>query len=474
MGQRPFRTLAIASSCLFVAALAQAADLPVLDFSSDPQWEGRNNVPGPDVGRDVTQDFGWSATDFCGKGKGEIGGQLFRSLTPSYYAMPIAQKTLGDHLSVSGTFAVTHSEGGSGILIGWFNSASRGWRTPNSLAMRIDGESGKFRIFFEYGTRHWMTGSGQTFEGIYQTTKTPMFVADGTRHSFTLTYDPAGANGQGEMVLVLDGKTYRAPLDPGHKEDGAVFDGFGVFNQQITGDALSVYFDDLEIDGGLESFNTEPQWEGKNNRTAFRDIAIRPYHNFGYRPTTMAGGAPGEIGGLVWRIESTLPEQSAYYAAPTERLSLDVPLHASGKVSMTAASADSAVLIGWFNKETFIGAPPAHFLGVLIEGPSRIGHYFRPAFCSSDGIRAVLQEGPVIQPDSVSHEWTIEYDPAAKDGAGAIVVTLDDQKVALDLTPEARKGNAAFNRFGMLTWNRGGHFVEVYLDDLAFTSELKP
>ena len=48
-------------------------------------------------------------------------------------------------------------------------------------------------------------------------------------------------------------------------------------------------------------------------------------------------------------------------------------------------------------------------------------------------------------------------------------VTFDDAFLTLDLPPEARKGDAAFDRFGILSYNRGGHFVEVYLDDLSYT-----
>ena len=48
-------------------------------------------------------------------------------------------------------------------------------------------------------------------------------------------------------------------------------------------------------------------------------------------------------------------------------------------------------------------------------------------------------------------------------------MTLDDETVGLDLTREQRKGNAALDRFGFLSWHRGGHFVEIYFDDVSFT-----
>jgi hypothetical protein len=139
-------------------------------------------------------------------------------------------------------------------------------------------------------------------------------------------------------------------------------------------------------------------------------------------------------------------------------------------MSLTASAADSAVLIGWFNSHTPIGAPPLNFLGVFIEGPSRVGHYVRPAYGTSDDLKGVLSEGPIVWPDSKSHEWALQYNPDANDSLGRIVVTFDGEFVELDLSEEARKGNAAFDRFGVLSWNRGGHFVEVFFDDLAFTA----
>ena len=451
-------------------AAANQPNVTTEHFDRDPGWQGKNNAPPPEVGELKPEDFRFSPTSHAGGEPGEIGGWVYRSLTPCYFARPIPTKSLDDPLKVSGKFAVTHSMGGSGALLGWFNSHSRGWRTPNSLAVRIDGEGDRFRIFFEYGTQHWKTGDGTTFEGRYQTTKTPMHPADGTVHTFSFEYNPDGAEGRGEMAYIMDGQEFRAALAEGHKADGAIFDRFGIFNQQISGNGIEVWFDDLDVNGELLSFDEAPQWEGVNNQRTFLDRALRPYHDFGYRDSNHAGGAPGEIGGIVWRIESTFPQQALAYGAPVEGLSLDQPLEASGKVAMTLASADSGVLIGWYNSHITAGIPPNNFVGAFIEGPSRIGHYFRPVFASSADIRGALNEGPVLRGDSTSHEWTIRYDPEANAGQGRIVTILDGVEAALDMPPEARKDNAAFDRFGVLSWQRGGHCVEVYFDDLAFTS----
>ncbi len=440
------------------------------DFSHDPGWAGRLNASDPSAGITKTQDFGFSMTHHAGGQPGEIGGSVWRSLTPASYARRIPKKTLNDRLSAAGRFSVTRSEGGSGVLIGWFNSTSRGWRTPNSLVFRIDGEGGKFRVFFEYGTQTWHTGGGQTFEGAYQTTHTPMCVADGTPHTWSLDYDPAGAGGLGEIAFSLDGQIYKAALEPGHKAEGAVFDRFGIMNVHISGDVLSVWVDDLVIDGVKDDFASDPQWEGAGNHVTFKDRAMRPCHDFGYRTTSCAGGQPGEVGGVVWRIESTRPQEAMSYGVPVGPLSLNGELKASGKMCFRAASADSAILLGWFNSLTPIGAPPPNFVGILIEGPSRVGHYVRPAYGTSEDQKGIGNVGPILRPDGTSHSWAIEYSPKGNGGRGRITATLDGKAAVLDLPEGTRKADAAFDRFGFLSWQRGGHFVEMYFDDISYTT----
>lgn len=443
------------------------------DFSTDPQWDAKNNRIDPGNAPTVTQDFGYSMTNHCGGEKpGETGGTVQRSLTHASYAKVIPVRTLNDPLKASGKFCVTHAEGGSNVLFGWFNKDSRGWRTPNSLVMRLDGNGGKYWVFFEYGTQGYQTGGGSCFEGeAYQKTKTPPERADGTVHTWSLGYDPNAAGGQGEITFFLDDRKYVYSLPPGHKEDGAVFDRFGIMNAQTTGDKLTAWFDDLVLEGVKEDFSKDPGWEENGNRAKFVDRAVRPYHDFGFSQTKYAGGQPGETGGIIWRADEKKPEQSGYYADRVGPLGMDQPLHAGGRVAMTKAGADSAVLIGWFNSETHIGTPPKNFAGIVVEGPSRIGHYFRPAYSNSNGDSAIQPEGPVIRPNSESHTWTLDYDPNGGGGNGKITVTLDSKSVSIELKPGVKKAGAVFDRFGMLSWQSGGHHVEIYLDDINYTAE---
>src|SRR5690606_23405600 len=133
--------------------------------------------------------------------------------------------TLDDSIRIEGKVAVVDAMGGSTFMFGLFNEHSRGWRTPNSLFIRFDGSEGAYRTFFEYGTKNFRTGGGHTFEGpMYQTTSTLPDPADGSSRDFVLEYNPEAADGDGEIVLTLDGETYSAPLAEGHRADGAVFD----------------------------------------------------------------------------------------------------------------------------------------------------------------------------------------------------------------------------------------------------------
>lgn len=447
------------------------------DFTSDPKWDALNNRLLPEKLPVTKQSFGWRDTHHAGgKTKGEIGGYVQRSATAAYYGMPIKPRTLNDRLRVSGRFAVTRDDGSSGVLFGWFNQNSRGWRTPNSLAMRVDGNAARgYILFYEYGTQHYLAGGGGAFEGPrYQTTKTPFFQPDSTSHAFTFEYDPAGADGNGLMRFTVDGdRRYEAPLDPGHKADGAVFDRFGIWNAQTTGGGMEIYFDDVEVDGQPLDFSVDPKWEGLGNEAEFKDRVRRPFQDFGFSPTNKAGGkSPGELGGVIWR-----DDKPAYYGVDVGRLSLDDELAASGTVAFTGQGSDSGVWLGWFDSadkrsrtKTEGEQRPKNFLGILIEGPSRIGHYFRQGYRASNADGVIAETGPVIHPNGKVHRWSMRYDPKGAGGNGRIDLTFDGQELKLDLREQDRKAGAAFDRFGLFNVQEGGHYVEVYFDDLTFTS----
>jgi hypothetical protein len=118
---------------------------------------------------------------------------------------------------------------------------------------------------------------------------------------------------------------------------------------------------------------------------------------------------------------------------------------------------------------------PPHFVGAVIEGPSRIGHYHRPTYKTGTGEAGDVRTAPVLEPDSKPHEFTLHYQPQANDGNGTITVTLDGESATLDLAKGHKKAGATFDRFGVLNWQSpGGHFVELFWDDLTYTVRRRP
>jgi len=456
--------LAASLVCSAVPAGGQGSGLQ--RFERDPGWISFRSRLVPNPAPFTTQQFGATPD----RGPGAFGGKVQRSLKPARFGRVIPTANMDQRLEAEGTFRVVAAEGGSGALVGWYRHDSAGWRTPNSLAFRVDGNGGKFWVFFEYGTRHWLTGGGGCFSGeAYQTTRTPPLLADGKPHVWKLVYEPKPA-GDAELSFTLDGTRYPIPVSREHRLDGADFDRFGIFNQMTSGGSLEMYVSEMKVNGAAVT-PREGRWEGDGNNVRYEDRAGRPLHDFGFSPTGFAGGgggSPGEIGGLVWRDEAP-----AYYAAAMPALSLDQPMKASGRLVFRAAGSDSGVALGWFDsatKEAKRSAdheqPQKNLLALVLEGPSRIGHYLRPILRSADGNGTLEDRGPVLRPDGLRHTWSMAYDPNGAAGRGLLTWSLDDNRFEWALPEQARARGARFDRFGWSNLQSGGTFVEVYLDDL--------
>src|ERR1019366_336684 len=125
------------STCLFFLSAAKAEQRKA-DSGSDPHWEGFRNRLLPTTTRVTKQDFGLQASN-------TIAGWIQRSTTPAWFARVIPTRTLEDEIEASGKFAVTQAGNSSGVLFGWFNENSHGWRTPHSLAFRLGGKGRNIR-----------------------------------------------------------------------------------------------------------------------------------------------------------------------------------------------------------------------------------------------------------------------------------------------------------------------------------------
>jgi hypothetical protein len=450
-------------------------------FDRDPGWEGRNHRSAEP--RTIKQDFGWSDTAHAGGPRGEIGGFITPAAEPAFYAKKLPGSTFRDKLSASGTIACSGQA--FHALIGFFNANTLNeWRTPNTIALRVSGRGDVFYAWVEYATQTWRAG-GDNPQG-FPTELDPQtgrqrlkgFTSKGAKHQWSLTYDPDGNNGNGVVTATIDGVTAICQLDAGHKGDGAVFNRFGLLNLMKSADTGGeIWLDDITVNGQTDDFRKDPGWEGFQNRRTYLTNIVRPRFDFGFSPTRFAGGAAGEIGGLIFRGDCRYPERMAYYADRLNDLSLEKPLHAAGKVSLKRGVSDSSVLIGFFHSQDSTAVSPSQssgipksFLGISTDGPSREGFHFAPIYRTS-GDRQGYASPPLprIQPDGKAHDWTLDYSPTAANGRGQITVTLDKQMMKLVLGETDRVAGGRFDRFGLITTWVDGNSQTIYFDDLTYT-----
>ena len=138
----PNRFIVVIAFIGFACGTALAAER-TQNFDKDPGWDARNNRPAQPP-RQVRQDFGYSQTANAGGKPGEVGGLITAASEPAYYAAKLGKSPDGKPLSfntplaASGSFACP--DGAYHVLLGFFNSATvNEWRTPNSIAIRLNG-----------------------------------------------------------------------------------------------------------------------------------------------------------------------------------------------------------------------------------------------------------------------------------------------------------------------------------------------
>jgi hypothetical protein len=451
-------------------------------FDKDPGWHEHNNRSKSPEARQMRQDFGHSKTAHCGGSPGEMGGFIQPAAEAAYYAKVIPTKTFDHPLSASGKVVCEGRQ--FHVLVGFFNATSTNeWRTPNSMAIRLQGRGDHFFAYVEYMTSRWRAGGDSP--GGFAQVRDPAtgrlnlkgFPSGTNIHQWSLRYDPNGNNGSGSITATVDQETSICHLDPGQRADGATFNRFGiitVMKQYDTGG--EVWLDDIAVDGEKEAFDRDPKWEAFQNRRTYTTTIVRPRFDFGYSATQYAGGEKGEMGGLVFRGDGRYTNMMAFYGAPLETLTLAKPLKASGKVALRRAVSDSDVLLGFFHSEHSldsgasdrIGTPP-DFLGVSIGGPSREGFMFLPSYRLHNTERDTAGHGPYLLPKGAPHNWTFEYAPATTTTAGSITVTLDGERATLPLPREHQGMGAHFNRFGLISTHTDGNGQHIYFDDVTYT-----
>jgi hypothetical protein len=455
-------------------------------FDKNPRWESHNCRPAVEAGRQVKQDFGFSFTRHAGgKGAGELGGFIHPAAEPASYARRIPRKTLNDKLTASGTVKCTGRQ--FHVVVGFFNSNTLNeWRTPNTISLRLYGRGDVFYAFVEYATSRWRAGGDnpQPFPFVIDPgtgRREQSGFTSNTAHRWSLTYDPQGNDGAGVVTATIDEATAICHLDLGHKQDGATFNRCGLMTvMKHWDDGGELWLDDITINGKTEHFDRDPGWESFQNRRDYLSTNVRPRFDFGYSPTRYAGGrGRGELGGLVFRGDCRYADRMAYYADRLHDLSLDQPLTAAGTIALRRGVTDSTTLIGFFHStrsmevnDSQSSTIPNDFLGLAVEGPSRDGFFVYPLYRVNGAAQGSAggDDRPHILPNGRSHNWRLDYAPAAASGRGRIAVTLDRKTTVLDLREGHRPGGARFNRFGIITTWIDGNGQHIYFDDLTYTA----
>ena len=454
------------------------------NFDQEPaNWEGINNRNTHFAPKTVTQDFGYSAsTSYAGGQRGEVGGKINPAGEAAYYGYRLPKPlTLDDASSASGKILVARGPGH--FLLGFFNANTLNeWRTPNTLVARINGRGEGFYCHVEYCTSRWRCEAGVIGEIVRGQRIEAKEIPGGQVYEWQLTYDPKGAQGCGLLTFILNGKIATCPIVKKQRGDGATFTHFGLLPVLKTWDnAGEVWLDDVTINEKRFDFSENPKWEQLNNQCTYQTKDTRPRFDFGWSPTHWAGGkAAGEMGGLIFRGDCREPHRLAAYGARLSTLTLDTPLYASGKVSMTRGVTDSTASIGFYHSTWSLHSNPRQdqsipmdYLGINIEGPSSEGFFFYPLYRVHGDVAKTLGsnsgKAPRIYPDRKVHNWMLRYDPAGAGGRGRITVSMDEQTCMLDLEPGARNIGASFNRFGICTPWIDGNSVTVFFDDIQYT-----
>lgn len=224
-----------------------------IELAQDPHWQGQNNeAQYIEPNFHGMHNYGWSQTNWAGDGAGEIGGLFWRTEPQdplfSYYAADVGELTLDDPISFSGTICFTDGMTDAAAYFGYFNRDNQlevfdadvpdaGFPMKNMLGFAIADSS---------AVGYYLTPllSGASREGTG--TNCGVFVPDRRRRRFSLHYDPAANEGIGRVTVTLDGEEQVFNLTPEQRNEGAVFNRFGLANIRRGGHSVQFYLDDLK------------------------------------------------------------------------------------------------------------------------------------------------------------------------------------------------------------------------------------
>jgi hypothetical protein len=217
-----------------------------------------------------------------------------------------------------------------------------------------------------------------------------------------------------------------------------------------------------------ETFDTDPNWDGRNNRAT--DPAPRQIvQNFGFSSTTNAGGPAGEIGGFI-----TPAGEPAFYGKVIMPASFNDPLSASGILNVPQGGGHT--LIGFFNADTANEWRTPNTMALRIYGR---GTYFIAYLEYGTGLwRAggtAFGGEAAIPSGAADYPFSLNYDPNGAGGRGTIIATLGTYTAVMTLDAGHKADGATFNRFGILNVMKSADDPgQIWLDNVTINGELHP
>ncbi|OAI54251.1 hypothetical protein AYO47_00635 [Planctomyces sp. SCGC AG-212-M04] len=213
------------------------------DFSKDPGWKGSGNR-NQYQDRELVgaHDFGWSAeTNHAGGRTGEIGGSLWRSGKPAWYAAKVEPFTKVQRLEARGKAQLVTAGPDSDMYIGWFSERAEG--SPADAGAFIGVHVGGPTRIGHYFMPRIVDAKGERL----MLDSAPI-MSLGKAQEWSIVYEPA-AEGPGTMTVTLDGKTAVMKVPANRAPALESLNRFGLCTSSIGGQAVKIYFDDVEATG---------------------------------------------------------------------------------------------------------------------------------------------------------------------------------------------------------------------------------
>ena len=214
----------------------------------------------------------------------------------------------------------------------------------------------------------------------------------------------------------------------------------------------------------FENMDSDPGWTSQGSGVNGND--------FGYRPTSFAGGSAGEIGGHFTRSMF----QRAYGDTDLGgELTLDNSLSASGKFGFTGASSPdfgTFLEVGYYRQ---VQSPS--LMGINVGngqgGPLRLFGLLQLL----DGSYVTTSE--VTPTAGIPLLWSTNWNPLGGiHNAGRYSVTIGGNTSFVDLTAAQRAVGASFDSFGLdglnnFSSNNSNQSADFFVDDLSY-NEIAP